>query len=99
MGSFSISGDVLTARIPELPQLDLLANGDRVIVWDESTNATSQTDLQTLRSFIETGSGGTYEPIYSGGAILYIVPASAEGGDTVSIPGIAGKEFKLRKDA
>lgn len=98
MPVFPISGDVITVRIPELPQQLSLANEDKIPFWDASTNITSETNLATLRSFIETGSGGTYEPIYSGGAILYIVPASAEGGDTVSIPGIAGKEFKLRRD-
>lgn len=98
MPVFPISGDVITVRIPELPEQLALANEDEIPIWDASTNVTSKTSLATLRTFIETGTGGTYEPIYTGGTILYIVPASAEGQDYISIPGIAGKQFKLTRD-
>lgn len=99
MPLFPISGDVIVVRIPELPEEILLANEDKIPIWHASTNVTESVTLQTLRSFIETGSGGTYEPIYSGGSIIYVVPASADGGDTISLPSIAGYEFKLRRDA
>ena len=93
------SGDVIeTVRIPELPARVGLLNLDRIPIWGSDDNITSYTTLQTLREFIETGETGTYVPVYDGGDILYIVPAGKEGDNTVNIPIIAGRRFKLSKD-
>ena len=98
MGVFHISGDVLVVRIPELPVGTDLANEDLFPYWDASTNTTEHTSLATLRTFIETGSGGTLDPVYSGGSILYIVPPADQGNVSKTIPAIAGLEFKLVRD-
>lgn len=92
-----MSGDVITVRVPELPEHLTLSNLDRIPIWDQATNKTRQTSLQTLREFIETGDSGTIAPIQNGGTILYVV-AVGETGDTISIPSIAGKSFKLLRD-
>lgn len=98
MSVFHISGDVIVVRIPELPEQLALANEDKVPIWHAATNITEHTSLSTLRAFIESGSGGTLDPVYSGGSILYIVPPSDEGNVSKTIPAIAGLEFKLVRD-
>lgn len=88
----------VTVRIPELPEHSALANADRIPVWSSEDNKTRYTSLTDLRAFIESGEAGTVAPVIDGGHILYVVPASAEGGDTISIPSIAGNNFRLSRD-
>lgn len=90
--------DLITVRIPELNEHALPVNADRIPVWSSEDNKTRYATLQTLREFIETGDTSTVPITIDGGSILYIVPASADGGDTINLPQIAGKNFRLKRD-
>lgn len=98
MGFFPLSGDVLTARAPELPEISTLAGDDILFVWDDSENIQGQVKLSDLRTYIETGGDGTLDPVQSGGSIIYEVSEEEAGDDTVAIPSIAGESFKLTQD-
>lgn len=90
--------DVVTVRIPELPEHIALSNLDQIAVWSNTDNKTRHTTLQTLREFIETGDTGTFTPAVQGDTIIYEVPFAKEGDDYVSIPAIAGMNFSLERD-
>jgi hypothetical protein len=92
------SGDVLTVRIPELPEHVTILNADRIAIWSSEDNRTRFSTIQSLREFIEIGETGTYGPVQTGTKLLYIVPADKNGEDTVLITAIAGKNFGLTRD-
>lgn len=88
--------DPVTVRIPELLQhVDALSLGDKAPVWIASTNKTRHINLGDLRSFLISGGGTTITPVLSGGIIIYKVPATPDGTDTVSLPSLAGLSFNL----
>lgn len=89
---------LVTVRIPELNEHSNLSNSDRVPIWSNEDNKTRYARLDTLRNFIETGDNSTVPISIDGGVILYVVPASAEGGDVIDLPQIAGKNFRLSRD-
>jgi hypothetical protein len=87
---------LVTARIPELPQhVDELALGDKVPLWISGEDKTRHINLSELRSFLISGGGSTITPVLSGGIMIYKVPDTPAGTDTVSIPSLAGKSFNL----
>lgn len=100
MAILVLGAEIEVVRIPELPAAPVLANEDQFVLWDASTNITSKVPLTTLRTFIETGSGGTVDAILSGGSILYVASGGDgfEGTDSFVYPSIAGFSFKLTRD-
>ena len=91
--------DLETIRIPEMIEHLALAGEDMIAIWDASENKTRKTPLSQIRSYIGDPSGGTFTPVQTGGSILYIVPASADGGDEINVTGTAGMNpSKLIRD-
>lgn len=97
MAILTLGAEIEVVRIPELPAADL-ADDDAVPIWHASNNVTSKVTLSDLRTFIETGSGGTLDEILSGGSILYIVASGEVGDDTYVNTALAGLSFKLTRD-
>ncbi len=100
MAILVLGAEIEVVRIPELPPKATLANDDAVPIWDASSNVTSKVSLSTLRTFIETGSGGTIDQILNGGSILYIASGGDgfTGTDSFVYPAIAGFSFVLERD-
>lgn len=88
-----------TVRIPELAPLTEgldLALTDKLPIYISAENKTKRVTLQDLNTFFNTGGGGgSHPPVVYGGKMIYVVPSSAAGTDTASIPSIAGKDFTL----
>lgn len=90
--------ELQTVRIPELVPQSELSLEDLIPVFVSAENRTRQSTLAALYNLMNTGGGGSYEPVYLGGSIIYDVPADIEDGiNTVSIPSLAGKNFRLRR--
>lgn len=90
-----------TARIPELPPLTAgldLDLSDKLPIYIASENKTRRVTLQQLNTFFATGGGGSsHAPVEFLGEVIYVVPSSAAGTDTASIPSLAGKDFTLER--
>lgn len=86
-------------RIPELNpsatfgDVSLL---DRIPLWMNAPDKTVWADLITLKAIMTTGASGTIAPSVQGSILTHTVTAAEEGGDTVLIPELAGKQFFLR---
>lgn len=90
-----------TVRIPELPpltsgvELDLQ---DKLPIYIVTENRTRRVTLQELNTFFALGGGGGgHAPVVTGGELVYVVPNSAAGTDTASIPSLAGLDFTLER--
>lgn len=88
-----------TVRIPELAVLTdglPLDLADQIPIYIASEDKTKRVTLQTLNTFFNTGGGGgSHAPVVYGGRMIYVVPSSAAGTDTASIPSISGQDFTL----
>ncbi|GAO43802.1 hypothetical protein [Flavihumibacter petaseus] len=94
----------ITVRIPELPAVSdehPLTLADTFPLWSADDNITRHTTLSKLREFIATGGGPTAAPIVIGNTIYHTVTVgeAGDGEETIlSIPSLAGKNYKLRRD-
>lgn len=88
-------------RIPELPPFTSfgdLSMDDRLAVWMDAPNKTAWVDLLTVKTLIDTGGAGSIVPVLQGDTIIHVVTAGEAGGDTISLPDLAGKSFFLRME-
>ncbi len=92
--------DIITARIPELPEQpgETLALNDKLLVFISAENKTKHCNITALRNLIITGEDGSYAPVYNGGSVIYVVPSDQGGTTTASIPSVAGMNFNLYKN-
>lgn len=101
MGLITVGTEITTVRVPELPSNEDLGSplslDDELPVYLKALNRTAKTSLNLIKTLFATDAGAL-TPTQNGGKILHVVTVGEEGGDTVSIPSIAGMQFALSKD-
>lgn len=97
-----MADELVTVRIPELPENPMPTGEDRIPIWVSATNKTNYASLATLSQYFALGGGATVPPNAAdkGRYVFDITQAQidAGGGNTIYLPEFAGKNCLLTID-
>jgi hypothetical protein len=75
-----------------------MTTSDHFAMWLAAFDKTVKIDALTLYNFFQGAGGGSFTPVVMGDKLIHVVTLAEDGGDTVTIPSIAGQNFFLERD-